>query len=174
MSVLAHGVGSRTDLPIPLGLALYGAGAAILLSFVVLLLFWRTPKLGDASSGRPLPGALQRAADSRGVRRGLQAVALAVAVLITVVAVAGLRETARNLAPWARTLTSLPRWRSSDSCASLLCLRVTSQARSLPHRTCSESSTVPASCSSTSNTPGMVTSKVSSAGCPGTRSAVRS
>ena len=38
MSVLAHGVGSRTDLPIPLGLALYGAGAAILLSFALLLL----------------------------------------------------------------------------------------------------------------------------------------
>lgn len=30
MTTLAHGVGSRTDLPIPLGLALYGAGAAIL------------------------------------------------------------------------------------------------------------------------------------------------
>ena len=50
MNALAHGVGSRTDLPIPLGLALYGAGAAILLGFVVLLLFWRTPRLGGAST----------------------------------------------------------------------------------------------------------------------------
>jgi hypothetical protein len=53
MSTLAHGVGSRTDLPIPLGLALYGAGAAILLSFAVLLLFWRTPKLGAPTRAGP-------------------------------------------------------------------------------------------------------------------------
>ncbi|MET0764990.1 MAG: hypothetical protein ABWY29_08990 [Blastococcus sp.] len=105
MTVLAHGVGSRTDLPIPLGLALYGAGAAILLSFVVLLLFWRTPRLGGTSSGLPVPGGLQRLADSGAVRRGLQACALAVAVLVTMVAIAGPPETDRNLAPWALYVT---------------------------------------------------------------------
>ncbi|SFF78853.1 hypothetical protein [Blastococcus tunisiensis] len=105
MTLLAHGVGSRTDLPIPLGLALYGAGAAILISFVVLLLFWRTPKLGGADSGRPLPDAVQRAADSRAVRTVLQALALAVAVLVTAAAFAGPQETARNLAPWALHVT---------------------------------------------------------------------
>ncbi|MGY1740619.1 MULTISPECIES: hypothetical protein [unclassified Blastococcus] len=101
MDVVAHGVGSRTDLPLPLGLALYGAGAAILVSFVVLLLFWRTPRLGDARSGRPAPRWVQRAADSPAVRRGLQAVALAVAVLVLAAALAGPEETSRNLAPWA-------------------------------------------------------------------------
>ena len=30
MTVLAHGVGSRADLPVPLTLALYGAGLAVL------------------------------------------------------------------------------------------------------------------------------------------------
>jgi hypothetical protein len=105
VTLLAHGVGSRTDLPIPLGLALYGAGAAILLSFAVLLLFWRTPKLGDASSGRPLPAGLQRAVDSPGVRRGLRAVALAVAVLVTAVALTGPPEIDRNLAPWVLYVT---------------------------------------------------------------------
>jgi hypothetical protein len=105
VTVFAHGVGSRTDLPIPLGLALYGAGAAILISFAVLLLFWRTPKLGGAASGRPVPPWLQRAADSPAVRRGLQAVALAVAVLVVGVALAGPRETERNLAPWALYVT---------------------------------------------------------------------
>ncbi|SEP06934.1 hypothetical protein [Trujillonella endophytica] len=103
--LLAHGVGSRTDLPLPLGLALYGAGAAILVGFVVLLLFWRTPKLGDGRSGRPLPERLQRAADSAAVRRGLQAVALAIAVLVVVAALAGPEETSRNLAPWALYVT---------------------------------------------------------------------
>ena len=105
MRVLAHGVGSRTDLPIPLGLALYGAGAAILISFAVLLLFWRTPRLGGPSSGRPLPVTVQRFLDARAVRRGLQAVALAVAVLVTAVALAGPRETDENLAPWALYVT---------------------------------------------------------------------
>jgi hypothetical protein len=103
VNLLAHGVGSRTDLPIPLGLALYGAGAAILISFVVLLLFWRTPRLGG--TGRPVPAGLQRLLDSPAVRRGLQAVALAVAVLVTAVALAGPDETARNLAPWALYVT---------------------------------------------------------------------
>jgi hypothetical protein len=105
VSTLAHGVGSRTDLPIPLGLALYGAGAAILLSFAVLLLFWRTPKLGSAESGRPLPTVLQQAIDRTAVRTALQAVALSVAVLVTVVAVAGPAETSRNLAPWVLYVT---------------------------------------------------------------------
>ena len=103
MTVLAHGVGSRTDLPIPLGLALYGAGAAILISFVVLLLFWRTPRLGGP--GRPVPVGVPRLADSSAVRRGLQAVALAVAVLVAAGGVAGPAETSRNLAPWALYVT---------------------------------------------------------------------
>ena len=105
MSVLAHGVGSRTDLPIPLGLALYGAGAAILISFAVLLLFWRTPRLGGPSSGRPVPAGVQRALDSPVVRRVLQAGALAVAVLVVAVALTGPPETRRNLAPWALYVT---------------------------------------------------------------------
>jgi hypothetical protein len=105
MTLLAHGVGSRTDLPIPLGLALYGAGAAILISFAVLLLFWRTPRLGGPSSGRPLPTGLQRVLDSPGFRRSAQAVALGVAAVVVAAALAGPADTARNLAPWALYVT---------------------------------------------------------------------
>ena len=66
LTPLAHGVGSRTDLPIPLGLALYGAGAAILISFAILLLFWRTPAArrrvvgSSAARRRPAGGRLPR------------------------------------------------------------------------------------------------------------------
>ena len=105
MSLLAHGVGSRTDLPIPLGLALYGAGAAILISFAVLLLFWRTPRLGGASSGRPLQPGLQRTLDAPVVRRCLQTLALLAAALVVAAALAGPDETDRNLAPWALYVT---------------------------------------------------------------------
>jgi hypothetical protein len=102
---LAHGVGSRTDLPIPLGLALYGAGAAILISFAVLLLFWRSPRLGGAESGRPLPVAVQRVADSTAVRTALQALTLGLFLLVTAVALVGPAETRRNLAPWVLYVT---------------------------------------------------------------------
>jgi hypothetical protein len=102
---LAHGVGSRTDLPIPLGLALYGAGAAILISFVVLLLFWRSPRLGGTESGRPLPVAAQQVVDSTAVRTVLQAVALALLPLVTAVALTGPAEIRRNLAPWVLYVT---------------------------------------------------------------------
>lgn len=105
MTLLAHGVGSRTDLPIPLGLALYGGGAAVLMSFAALLLFWRKPKIGDSSSGRPLADVVQGAVDSPAVRRGLQILALAVAAFVTVVAFAGPDETSRNIAPWAVYVT---------------------------------------------------------------------
>jgi len=44
MEVLAHGLGGRSDLPIPLWLAVYGATAAVLISFYVLARFWKEPK----------------------------------------------------------------------------------------------------------------------------------
>jgi hypothetical protein len=103
--VLAHGVGQRTDLPIPLGLAFYGAGMAILASFAILLLFWPRPRLGDAHSGRPLPDAVQRLADSAAVRGALQAAALAVAVLVLAAALAGPADADRNLSPWMLYVT---------------------------------------------------------------------
>src|SRR5688500_12036088 len=105
MTALAHGVGSRTDLPIPLGLAIYGAGAAILLSFAILLTFWRKPKIGDASSGRPVPTAMQALVDAPLFRGGVQAVALALAAFVVAVAFAGPSDTARNLAPWVLYVT---------------------------------------------------------------------
>ena len=65
--VLAHGIGGRSDLPVPLWLAQYGAAAALLVSFTVLALFWRTPRLEGpaARDGRPLPDGLRRFADAR-------------------------------------------------------------------------------------------------------------
>lgn len=53
-----HGIGGRQDLPVPLGLAVGGAGVAIVLSFVILGLAWRNPKYRGAAAGRPLPTAI--------------------------------------------------------------------------------------------------------------------
>jgi hypothetical protein len=104
-TVLAHGVGTRVDLPIPVGLALFGAGAAILFTFAILLLFWRRPRLGGADSGRPLPAGMQRVLDSAALRGALQAVVLVVAVFVVWVAFAGPDDTPHNLAPWVFYVT---------------------------------------------------------------------
>jgi hypothetical protein len=54
----AHGLGGAKDLPIPLGLAIAGATAALIVSFCVLALAWRTPRYEVVGPGRPVPAWL--------------------------------------------------------------------------------------------------------------------
>jgi hypothetical protein len=85
--VLAHGVGSREDLPIPFSFALIGAAFAVLVSFLVLLLLWREPRLDPVRAGRPLAAGVERALDSsltRGALRALGLLATAYVVLAMV------------------------------------------------------------------------------------------
>jgi hypothetical protein len=63
--VLAHGVATRQALPVPFELARLGAAGALVLSFVVLVAAWRSPRFegpdrrqapaAGLSVGRPLP-----------------------------------------------------------------------------------------------------------------------
>ena len=62
--VLAHGVGTRADLPIPVNLAIIGGGTAVLVSFVALAALWPEPRLRGRLAGRPLPAAVQTAVES--------------------------------------------------------------------------------------------------------------
>ena len=59
----AHGLGGAQDLPLPLGLAVSAAVAALVVSFVVLALAWRTPRYAADGPGRPAPRLLQRLVD---------------------------------------------------------------------------------------------------------------
>ncbi|MGH3932364.1 MAG: hypothetical protein ACRDTF_20590, partial [Pseudonocardiaceae bacterium] len=71
--VLAHGVGTRSDLPLPIWLAALGAGMALTISFVVLAVLWRGPRL-QRDAGAALPRVLTRALDATATRivlRGL-------------------------------------------------------------------------------------------------------
>jgi hypothetical protein len=99
--ILAHGIGGRSDLPVPLWLAQYGAVTALVVSFVVLITFWRTPRLepGAAGDGRPLPAWLQRLVDARATRVGLRALGLLLAGATVVAAALGPNSSAVNPAP---------------------------------------------------------------------------
>ena len=101
--VLAHGVGTRTDLPIPTSLALAAAGLTVAVSFLAIAVLWRSPRLQDPGSGVPTPNGLQQVVDSPVFRRVAQAVALTVAALITAVAFLG--PDGLNIAVWAVYVT---------------------------------------------------------------------
>ena len=105
VTVLAHGVGTRADLPVPLPLALSAGAAAVLVSFAALGLLWPRSRLRGDAAGRPLPAVLQAAVDSSGVRLVLRLLVLAVTLLVVAVALIGPPETTSNLAPYAFYIT---------------------------------------------------------------------
>ena len=92
----AHGLGARTDLPLPLWMFAYGAAAALLISFAGLAVFWRTSRLEGGVPGRVLlePGAL-----TRGVLVAGRALGLALLLLLVVAAGFGDADTVDNIAP---------------------------------------------------------------------------
>jgi hypothetical protein len=96
--LLAHGVGSREDLPLPFGLALTGAAVALLVSFLGLGLLWRTSRLDPARAGRPVPVAVQRLLDARATRLVLRLVGLAVTAYVVMAATVG-KDDALNPTP---------------------------------------------------------------------------
>jgi hypothetical protein len=94
----AHGVGSRKDLPLPFGYLLVGAAAALVISFIALVVFWREPRIRDRH-GMPVPPAVSAVLRSRVVR----AVAVSVSLLLFSVTVAALAfgtDDANNPAPY--------------------------------------------------------------------------
>lgn len=101
---LAHGVGTRSDLPLPVSLAAIGAGLVLVISFGVLAVLWRGPRLSP-DAGSPLPQVLIKIADAGVTRDLLQGLTLAVGLLICVVGFLGPADLMRNLAPWALFVT---------------------------------------------------------------------
>ncbi len=97
--ILSHGLGGRSDLPVPLWLAVYGGASAVVLSFLVLGAFWVTPKLKGESAGRPIPEALQRVIDARPTRIALRALGVLLFAMMVLAAALGPNESATNPAP---------------------------------------------------------------------------
>lgn len=74
--LLAHGVGSRQDLPLPFSLAVAGAATALVVSFVALGILWHEPRLDGPHAGTPLPAWLASLLDSRTTRTVLAVLGL--------------------------------------------------------------------------------------------------
>lgn len=88
-TLLAHGVSSREDLPIPFAYALTGAAVALLVSFLALGLLWREPRLDPDRAGWPLPRGLERVLDGRPVRVGLRLLGVVLTAYVVLAAVFG-------------------------------------------------------------------------------------
>ena len=87
--VQAHGVGGQKDLPISLPLAISGAMAALVVSFTILAVAWRTPRYDAATSGRPAPQWLDGIVGSAAFRGTLRLVGFVLFAYTAFVAVAG-------------------------------------------------------------------------------------
>lgn len=97
VSILAHGLGGRADLPLPEWMFGYGAAITLLISFVALALFWPTARLEGGTTEHTLASG-----DSRVLRAaaGLARIAgLAAFLLVLVAAAVGDEFPTRNLAP---------------------------------------------------------------------------
>src|SRR5204862_2867337 len=62
--VLAHGIGGRSDLPIPFALAVVASAVVLVVSFAALAVLWPTPRLRGARAGRPVPSVVAAVLDS--------------------------------------------------------------------------------------------------------------
>ena len=86
---LAHGIGGAKDLPISPELAIAGATAALVVSFTVLAVAWRTPRYDAATSGRPAPAWIARVVDSTWWRALCRTVGMLLALYTAMAAVFG-------------------------------------------------------------------------------------
>jgi hypothetical protein len=82
--ILAHGLGGRVDLPVPRWLFVFGAAAALLLSFVALAGLWREPRFEHRVERRAKPGAVQWILTNRTLEWVVRITALASAVVVTI------------------------------------------------------------------------------------------
>jgi len=99
--VLAHGIGGRTDLPLPGELVLQAGGFVVLASFLVVGLTWRRPRFHTEVPGRPLPAWPRRLADHAGARLAAQCVLLLLTAYLVIRAFAGATDPDQNPAPRA-------------------------------------------------------------------------
>ncbi len=96
-AVLAHGVGGRSDLPVPEWQAAWGATVALVLSFAALGLLWHRPRLRDMSVGIPVTPAV--AGIVRSIMGVLRAAVLIVFLVVLAAGLVGADDALSNISP---------------------------------------------------------------------------
>lgn len=86
---LAHGLGGAKDLPIPTEMAIAGAVAALVVSFTVLAVAWRSPRFENPDSGRLAPTWLDRLTSSTTFAWTLRALGMVFTLYVGAAAVLG-------------------------------------------------------------------------------------
>ena len=95
----AHAFGARHDLPLPLWLYLLGAGLAVLLSFLAMMYFMRSPGDPPRRARLSLPNGLNAFLTHGFVRHALQAFGLFLFGLVLADGLFGNQSTTENFAP---------------------------------------------------------------------------
>ena len=91
---LAHGIGGRADLPVPIEFFLYGAAVVLVVSFIALAVLWPEPRLQDGPRSRVL--------STKPIRwpgRILAGAGLVGLVLVVAAGLFGIQNSSRNIAP---------------------------------------------------------------------------
>lgn len=92
-----HAIGGARDLPVPAPLAIAGGTAALVVSFCVLILAWRSPRYDAGAAGRPegwrdgraVPAPLARVLDSTGFAAAVRVLGLVFTAYVVWAMVAG-------------------------------------------------------------------------------------
>ena len=98
MNLVAHGIGSVQDLPVPTWLFYWGATVVLVVSFVLLGALWRRPVLGSREHGRALGSTVSRLVLGP-LRIAAQLLSVALFGLVWAAALVGDTDPFRNLAP---------------------------------------------------------------------------
>ena len=101
--ILAHGLGGRTDLPLPRWMVLYGGAAILVVSFAALRFLWPRPRWEGDPPGRVV--ADLRSPTFRVLGAAARALGLGLLLLVLATAAVGENDPAENLAPTAVYIT---------------------------------------------------------------------
>ena len=82
--ILAHGLGGRVDLPVPRWMFVFGAGTALVVSFVALASLWREPRFEGRAERRGRPSAVQGILTDRTLEWTIRMLSLGFFVVVTV------------------------------------------------------------------------------------------
>lgn len=82
IGLLAHGLGGRVDLPVPRWLFVFGAGTALIVSFVLLSALWRSPRFESRAEDPGRWNPLQRILTGPVVEWGVRVLGLAMFLVV--------------------------------------------------------------------------------------------